>query len=869
MPGQAKDDELVMNLVDLALAKPREERLAFLRQACSGDAELFRQTLTYVEWQDRMGGFLEKPLFQPLTVEHPFAEGAVLDGRFRIDREVAQGGMGVVYEAWDEKLDRRIAIKCAKTGFRKRLPPEVRHAREITHPNVCRIFEIHTAHTAAGEFDFVTMEFLDGETLAKRLERGPVPEREARAIARQLCAGLAAAHSHGVVHGDLKAGNVILARSADGSQRAAITDFGMARARESGQSTVQSGEGGGTLGYMAPELLQGGRATPASDVYALGVLLHELAAGRKPDPGGIAAPLPEPWRSIVRKCLAEDPAQRYESAVAVAKAFEPSHARLWFLAAAAAVLIAVSTAVVAHRVASAPQEVVSLAMLPFEAPAELAPFAKQVFEEASANLVKLTGGTRARYSAVKLNIGDAHLPVDALAKRGVTHALHGALSKEKNQLVVHALLTDTRTGVNARDWTMVYKLGQERYIPVSLAGVVTGTLHLPPLAIPAINAVAQADYDAGSVLLRRDATIDAALAAFENAVAKDPDSALAYAGLAEAQWAKYSITRNDQWLSNAAQSETEAQRRNPDLARALFAGGTLKLIHSGYEQAISDFLRGIELNPNYSDAYRHLGRTYELNGQPERALAAFKRAVETDPTYYRPYLNLGNFYLYRYRNSEAVEPLRRAVDLARDEPDARIPLVIAYMNLGRFEEAEKEIRAALAFRETALSLDQLGLTLMYRRDEQGAVPVFKKALNISPKNFYSWMGLGICYRRLGLMEPAEQANRAGLKCAEAEKQRNPRWASARAYVAYFHAALGNRSLAESEIAQALTFSTDGTEVRWTAVLTYETLGEREAALSVAASSPPQLLADLNRWPDLEGLRRDSRFAKMLEARNGR
>src|SRR5258708_10858848 len=125
-----------------------------------------------------MKGFLLELLYSPTVNEHPFELGDLLDGRFRIEREIAQGGMGIVYEAWDEKLDRRIAIKCAKTGFRKRLPPEVRHASAISHPNVCRIFEIHTAHTESGDVDFVTMEYLEGETLAARIKRGPVPQAE-------------------------------------------------------------------------------------------------------------------------------------------------------------------------------------------------------------------------------------------------------------------------------------------------------------------------------------------------------------------------------------------------------------------------------------------------------------------------------------------------------------------------------------------------------------------------------------------------------------------------------------------------------------------------------------------------------------------
>ncbi|HJT87103.1 MAG TPA: hypothetical protein VJ732_04585, partial [Bryobacteraceae bacterium] len=141
MPDKALDDDLVMNLVDLALARPPAEREAFLRDACAGDRDLLTVTLNYVQWEQRMQGFLLDPLYPAPPPEPALEPGQVLDGRFRIVRHVARGGMGVVYEALDEKLDRRIALKCPRAGCHKRLLPEVRNAQEITHPNVCKIFE--------------------------------------------------------------------------------------------------------------------------------------------------------------------------------------------------------------------------------------------------------------------------------------------------------------------------------------------------------------------------------------------------------------------------------------------------------------------------------------------------------------------------------------------------------------------------------------------------------------------------------------------------------------------------------------------------------------------------------------------------------
>jgi hypothetical protein len=241
---QAQDDDLVMSLVDRALSQEPEEREAYVRGACASDAELFDQVWDYVQSEGRMNGFLQHPIsddfqlsapdsvssdheFQTgelpagpfliarqvagLDGEHPLEAGQVLEDRFHIVREVGYGGMGVVYEALDVRLGRHIAIKCARAGFRQRLSPEVRHASEISHPNVCKMYEIHTADTSRGEIDFITMEFIEGQTLGERLRKGPVPKDEAEIIANQLCAGLAEAHLQ-VIHGDLKSNNVLLGR---------------------------------------------------------------------------------------------------------------------------------------------------------------------------------------------------------------------------------------------------------------------------------------------------------------------------------------------------------------------------------------------------------------------------------------------------------------------------------------------------------------------------------------------------------------------------------------------------------------------------------------------------------------------------------
>jgi tetratricopeptide (TPR) repeat protein len=663
-----------------------------------------------------------------------------------------------------------------------------------------------------------------------------------------------------VIHGDLKSGNVILSKSSDGTTRAAITDFGMARARETSQGTVQSGPRGGTPDYMAPELCKGERATFVSDVYALGVLLQELS-------GDDASAFP---KSILAKCLAQDPRDRYASAGEVVQALEPSHTRRWVLLAAVAALVVVLTGVVTYQRATAPKEVVRLAMLPFSYDSALRPLADPALRETSANLAKLTGDKRARYSAVGLqeaqsrNVGS---PEQAKGILGATHVLQGTLAKENGQILLHAVLTDTRTGVNVKDWKIDYAPDQLRYIPIALAGFVTGSLHLPPLSYRAINSAAQVDYNAGTALLRHDATVDEAIAAFQRAVDQDPDSPLAYAGLAEAQWLKNSISRKRVWYDLAMENLKQAQKRDMDLPRVLFVGGTLNMLNSRYEQSVEDLTRAIELDPAYSDAYRHLARVFELNGQLDQALTSFRRAVDVDPEYYRAHLNLGQFFIRREQDREALPSLRRAVDLASEEPDVRYPLGLALMNLGQFPDAESQMRAGLARGETPIVLNGLATTLMYQREEKDAIPLLTRALELNPRYYLALRNLGICNRRLHHDKEADQANVDGLALAKAAVQINPKFGSARSFVAYFHARLRHRQEAELEIDQAKTFSTDGSEVLWMAVLTYEALGDRQATMDALRAAPAQLLGDLSRWPDLEGLHNDKQFVQLLVSKH--
>jgi tetratricopeptide (TPR) repeat protein/TolB-like protein len=294
-----------------------------------------------------------------------FAPGDVLSGRFRVERFIARGGMGEVYAAHDSTLDTEIAVKTIRpeiarhSSAQQRFLREIQLARRVTHPNICRIFDLfeHTPpRDAAGSpapTSFVTMELLKGETLDERLRReGAFSVERALPIVAQMVAALSAAHAAGVIHRDFKTGNVMLLDGQrDEAPRTVVTDFGLAYSVTAGDGSEPppvslAGEILGTPGYMAPEQLEGGTVTPATDVYALGIVLYEMVTGARPFAGNsrIAAPLrktsgptppreivpalPAAWNDTILRCLARSAEDRFASADDVLRALTQPSASL-------------------------------------------------------------------------------------------------------------------------------------------------------------------------------------------------------------------------------------------------------------------------------------------------------------------------------------------------------------------------------------------------------------------------------------------------------------------------------------------------------------------------------------------------------------
>lgn len=304
-----------------------------------------------VQPEDTIASGSARPVSSRGTYVPTFAAGDLVSERYRVVRYIARGGMGEVYEVEDIDLRERIALKTVRAEMAQdeatvqRFKREIHIARKVSHPNVCRIFDLGRhliSTTPREEVLFLTMELLAGDTLQDRLvDQGPMSPEQALPILRQMASALATAHQMGIVHRDFKGANVMLV-PAPGGERVVITDFGLARRFADASafaSLTGAGTAVGTPAYMAPEQLEGKDIGPPADIYALGLVMYEMVTGTLPftgdSPFSVAVKrltvLPESpcvhvpgldprWESAILRCLERDPADRFQSALEVVRA---------------------------------------------------------------------------------------------------------------------------------------------------------------------------------------------------------------------------------------------------------------------------------------------------------------------------------------------------------------------------------------------------------------------------------------------------------------------------------------------------------------------------------------------------------------------
>jgi serine/threonine-protein kinase len=615
-------------------------------------------------------------------------EAGIVSGRYEINGCIGVGGMGAVYRARDTRLQRDVALKFLPTHLgaipsaEEHLLREARAAASLEHPNICTVYEI--AATDDGR-PFISMAFYEGETLKERLGHKPIPLPEALEIAKQLARGLAAAHAQGIVHRDVKPGNVMLLK--DGTVK--LLDFGLARLNDS--SVSGRGVEAGTVAYMSPEQVRGDSVGPTSDLFTLGIVLHETITGAHPFRGGnaqaviqaILHELPEPLRKrspsvspsierMVSRLLEKHASDRYQNAnellfdlEQVAASNAPANRmtlsgtfRLGLAGALLFMIVASGTALTktlrrpagtttATGAAAAPLASKTIAVLPFtnlSDDPEDEYLVDGLTEELIGALSKVgalhvVGRTSAfALSGAGRDIREIGRSLDAGA------ILEGSVQKVGERIRVRAHLINVADGVHVwsdtydREVTDIFEVQRDLALRIAsaLRAGLTPAERDGVTQRPTTSSEAYAYYLKGRHFYNqrtRDAFVRA-IDYYERAIAADPEFAAAHAGLA----AVYSLQGVWQLLTPVVARERmreaalQALQLDDQLAEAHSVLGVYMHVYEwDSEAAEREQLRAIELDPRLVTARLFYGNLLRSHGRTEEALAQYRTAAELDP----------------------------------------------------------------------------------------------------------------------------------------------------------------------------------------------------------------------------------------------
>ena len=671
----------------------------------------------------------------------PLSPGDKL-GPYEILAPIGAGGMGEVWKARDTRLNRIVAVKRLKDNHSARFEQEARAIAALNHPHICQIHDIGP--------DYLVLEYIEGQPL-----QGPLAVEEAVRVAGQIAEALDSAHCKGVLHRDLKPGNIML--TSEGSVK--LLDFGLAKQVSDAEGTAtMEGMAMGTAAYMAPEQVEGRPLDARSDVFSFGVVLYELLSGRRAFRGASSAstmaaimhrepaPLDAPaaLKQIVQRCLAKAPGQRYQSMAEIRAALASI-----------------------PREHAAPQP--SIAVLPFanmsrEADDEY--FSDGLAEEIINALAQLPGLkviARTSAFAFKGKNEDIRKIAEAL---GVTNVLEGSVRRAGNRLRITAQLIHAADGTHLwsqrfdREMTDVFAIQDE--LSAAIAGQLRVSLAETPAAgraptkVAAYEAFLEGQYHWNKITPQ---SLQKALECYGRALAIDPGYAPAYAGLAQSYImpGQSGMVEPRPFLLKARAAAERGLALDPDLAEAhAMLGASIALLDYDWAASERHFLRALELNPS---SYHVWGpyATFWLapQGRPDEAAAGFDRVLELDPLNPLADFSKGLFLYYGRRYEAAAVEIRKSLDLNPGFSIARNVLASLYAFQEKFDEA-----LSVAQREVQLSggrprlLWMMGLVLAMAGRAEEARRVLEDLQGPGRDSYVNPVHVAAIYAQLGEKDAA-------------------------------------------------------------------------------------------------------------------
>jgi eukaryotic-like serine/threonine-protein kinase len=655
-------------------------------------------------------------------------------GPLQIRSEVGRGTFGVVYRAWDPRLEREVALKLIENRTTATVLKEGRLLARIRHPNVVTVFGADDFNGCPG----IWMEFLTGRTLKAIVdEQGPFGPHEVALVGREVCRALAAVHGQGVVHRDITAKNVM--REAGG--RTVLMDFGTGEHIDGSVAPLA-----GTPLYLAPEVLAGAASTTASDVYSLGVLLYYLvsgefpvvaasleelrdayAAGKRSALRDVRPDLPTVVVQAIERALEADPASRYHSA----GAFEAALGR-----------------VLSTDAARTP----CLAVLPFSnlsADRDNEYFSDGLTEELI-NVLSQIEGLRVVSRTSAFEFKGKALNVRTIGDQlGASAVLEGGVRRAGERLRITIQLVNVSDGLQLwatrfdREMTDIFAIQDEiaRTIAHTLEVWLTGT-HPEPLVKGSTR-----DIEAYQLYLRgrfhwnqrSSEGFDKAREFFEAARARDPRYALAYAGLADyyISVASWGLTQPDAAWSTAHEMATQALRIDPSLAEAHVSVAAFRTYYEwNWFEGDREFRRALELNPGDTNARVQYATQLIQRGKLDEAEQHMRRALELDPLSATVNTYVAGVAYYTRQYDRSLQLCQKALDLAPDDIELHCVLALTYEGQGRFDDAIATFeRARVLSHDYPLVVASLAATYAKGGQRQAALDLVQQMRDMEKEGY--------------------------------------------------------------------------------------------------------------------------------------
>ena len=713
---------------------------------------------------------------------------------YKIIEKLGEGGMGVVYKAEDTKLKRIVALKflpssvSAGDEVKQRFIHEAQAASALNHTNIC---SIHTIE----EFEkqqFIDMEFVEGKTLGVMLKEKELSLKEVVDIVLQIAEGLNAAHKKGIVHRDIKPDNIMVTDE----RIVKIMDFGLAKLKGSSKLT-KTHSTLGTLSYMSPEQARGEEVDQRTDIFSFGVVLYEMITGRRPFKGEHEAAIiyslvnetPEPLaryktnvpndlQRIIDKALSKERSERYQhidemiadlqrvrrETSNIATSAPQKSKIFWIVALIIAVLTVVGVYFFYPKLASTPANRKSIAVLPFKnlsSSKEDEYFSDGIAEDIRTQLSNIADLKVISQQGV-LRYKNSDKNINEIGKElGVATVLEGSVQHAGSQVRINAQLIDASDESHIwadkydKEMTQIFSIQSEvaQKIAEMLRAKLLPTEKARIEKKPTNNTEAYQLYLKGRFHWNKRtlANNKTAIKYFTQAIEKDSQYALAYAGLASTYvlLPEYTVPAKEA-LPKAEAAAQKALELDPTLAEPHAVMGSIKIYEWDWADAEAEFKKAIELDPNSPTAHQWYSNYLIILGRPEEALAEIKCAQRLDPLSLIINLCVGRVLFEIGQFDRGIEQYKKTLDLDPNFPWAYLYLGIVYEQQGEYDQAITAFKRAITLAGGDLEvLADLGHAYAKAGRKSDALEVLAKLLRYSKQGNSVSCEIALVYNGLG------------------------------------------------------------------------------------------------------------------------